>query len=74
VKILLRFGKSLLDKEHGMSKKKQIVDLGLAEEQALRESEERFRTFVMASWEVVYRMSPDWKEMRYLKGKDFLVG
>jgi len=42
-------------------------------EQALRESEALFRTFVMASWDVVYQMSPDWKEMRYLKGKDFLA-
>ena len=31
----------------------------------LRESEERFRAFVTASSDVVYRMSPDWTEMRH---------
>jgi PAS domain S-box-containing protein len=39
----------------------------------LRASEERFRAFVMASSDVVYRMSPDWSEMRYLEGKDFIA-
>jgi PAS domain S-box-containing protein len=38
----------------------------------LRESEERFRAFVTASSDVVYRMSPDWLEMRHLEGKDFI--
>jgi PAS domain-containing protein len=33
-------------------------------EQALRESDERFRALVTASSGVVYRMSPDWREMR----------
>jgi PAS domain S-box-containing protein len=41
-------------------------------EKAIRESEERFRTFVTASSEVVYRMSPDWTEMRHLEGKMFI--
>jgi signal transduction histidine kinase/DNA-binding response OmpR family regulator len=40
---------------------------------ALRDSEERFRAFITASWEVVYRMSPDWGEMRYLRGKNFIA-
>ncbi len=39
---------------------------------ALRESEERFRVFVMATSDVVYRMSADWREMRYLHGKNFV--
>lgn len=39
---------------------------------ALRDSEERFRAFVTASADVVYRMSPDWSEMRQLEGRDFL--
>ena len=35
--------------------------------------EERFRALVEASSDVVYRMSPDWKEMRQLQGRDFLA-
>ena len=42
-------------------------------EQQLRESEERFRAFVSASSDVVYRMSPDWSEMRQLQGRDFVA-
>jgi signal transduction histidine kinase/CheY-like chemotaxis protein len=38
----------------------------------LRDSEQRFRTFVAASWDLVYRMSRDWGEMRYLRGKNFV--
>jgi PAS domain S-box-containing protein len=38
----------------------------------LRGSEERYRAFVTASSDVVYRMSADWSEMHYLRGKDFL--
>jgi PAS domain S-box-containing protein len=39
---------------------------------ALRQSEEHFRALVTASSYVVYRMSPDWTEMRELDGKGFL--
>jgi len=42
-------------------------------EQQLRESEERFRAFVSASSDVVYRMSPDWSEMRHLQGRGFVA-
>jgi signal transduction histidine kinase/CheY-like chemotaxis protein len=41
-------------------------------EASLRESEARFRALVTATSDVVYRMSPDWTEMRYLRGKDFI--
>ena len=44
-----------------------------ASEAALRESEERFRGFVTASSDVVYRMSPDWSEMRQLQGRNFIA-
>lgn len=40
---------------------------------ALRQSEERFRALVTASSDVVYRMSPDWREMRQLHGQNFLI-
>ncbi len=38
----------------------------------LQVSEARFRTLVLASSDAVYRMSSDWKEMKYLRGMDFL--
>jgi PAS domain S-box-containing protein len=37
---------------------------------SIRASEERFRTFVRASSDVVYRMSPDWSEMRLIDGRE----
>jgi PAS domain S-box-containing protein len=43
-------------------------------EALLRESEEHFRAFVTASADVVYRMSPDWSEMRELRGREFVLG
>jgi PAS domain S-box-containing protein len=42
-------------------------------EEALRESEQRFRALVTASWDAVYRMNPDWSEMRQLRGHDFIA-
>ena len=41
-------------------------------ESVLRESEERFRALVNATSYVVYRMSPDWSEMRQLEGRGFI--
>jgi PAS domain S-box-containing protein len=42
-------------------------------EKLLHRSEERFRALVNASSDVVYRMSPDWSEMRQLDGKGFIA-
>ncbi len=42
-------------------------------EEALRDSEARFRALVTASSEVLYRMSPDWSEMRQLSGGHFIA-
>ena len=39
----------------------------------LRESETLYRAFVTASADVVYRMSPDWSEMRQLDGREFIA-
>jgi len=39
----------------------------------LRDSEERFRALVSATSDVVYQMSPDWREMRALEGRGFLA-
>jgi len=41
-------------------------------EEALYESEARFRALVTSSSEVLYRMSPDWREMRQLRSQGFL--
>ena len=41
-------------------------------EDALRESEERFRALMTASSDVVYRMNPDCSEMRQLRGMNFI--
>lgn len=38
----------------------------------LEESEKRYRALVLASSDVLYRMSPDWSEMRELVGRHFL--
>jgi two-component system, chemotaxis family, CheB/CheR fusion protein len=38
---------------------------------ALQESEARYRAFLTASWDVVYRMGPDWNEMKRLHGRSF---
>ncbi|MGO4527174.1 HWE histidine kinase domain-containing protein [Microvirga sp. 2MCAF35] len=42
-------------------------------EAALADSERHFRAFVTASSDVVYRMSPDWAEMRQLDGRGILL-
>jgi len=59
---LPRFGYTCLD----------LTDRKRADE-ALRKSEERFRAQVAASSDVVYRMNPDWSEMRQLRGRDFIA-
>ena len=42
-------------------------------EAARRDSETRFRAFVSASSDAVYRMSPDWLRMNQLDGQGFLA-
>ena len=42
-------------------------------EQALRQSETRFRAFVTATSEIVYRMSPDWAALRHMEGQVFVA-
>lgn len=41
--------------------------------EAMRESEERFRALISATSDVVYRMNADWSEMRYLQGREFIT-
>ncbi|NML17134.1 ATP-binding protein [Azohydromonas caseinilytica] len=42
-------------------------------EGALRRSEERWRALSAATADVIYRMGPDWTEMRALQGRGFLA-
>ncbi|ADB62915.1 putative PAS/PAC sensor protein (plasmid) [Haloterrigena turkmenica DSM 5511] len=42
-------------------------------QQTLRDREGRLNAFVTSTSEIVYRMSPDWSEMYYLDGKDFIA-
>lgn len=42
-------------------------------QKAVAQSEERFRSFLGATSDVVYRMGPDWREMRHLKGQAFVA-
>ena len=49
-----------------------ITERKRAEENS-RESEARFRAFITATSDVLYRMSPDWSEMLQLRGSDFLA-
>jgi PAS domain S-box-containing protein len=58
--------RSLYEAGDGMSEPEPTAE-------ALRASEERFRAFVTASSDVVYRMSPDWSEMRLLRGREFIA-
>jgi signal transduction histidine kinase/CHASE3 domain sensor protein/ActR/RegA family two-component response regulator len=44
-----------------------------AANESLRRNEQRFRGYVSATSDVVYRMSPDWGEMRQLQGQDFIA-
>ncbi len=40
---------------------------------SLADSERRFRAFVNATSDIVYQMSADWGEMRYLQGRNFIA-
>lgn len=43
----------------------------LEKDRALRQNEERFRAFVTASTDAMYRMNADWSEMRHLQSREF---
>ena len=49
-----------------------VMTRKLADE-ALRQSEERFRLFVTASSDILYRMDASWQHMLYLNGRNLLA-
>ena len=51
---------------HDVTEKRRV-------QEALQESEKHFRALVEASSDVLYRMSPDWSEMRRLRSGHFLA-
>src|SRR5689334_9460265 len=63
------FAASKMDLESRVQER--TADL-LRSTESLQNSEMRFRAFVSATSDVVYRMSPDWQEMRQLVGQDFI--
>jgi len=54
-------------------REREKTDLVRGAREELLRNEERFRALVTASSEVLYRMSPDWSEMRQLEGRGFLA-
>lgn len=48
-------------------------DLNKSTNKSTTVDEERFRALVIATSDVVYRMSPDWQELQELKGRGFLT-
>jgi PAS domain S-box-containing protein len=42
-------------------------------EHALKNSEERLKAFVMSSSDVIYSMSPDWRVMHQMHGREFIA-
>ncbi|OQP47483.1 hypothetical protein A4H97_08305 [Niastella yeongjuensis] len=50
----------------------QLSNIRKEMEEAIRKSEARLRALVIATSDVIYRMSPDWTVMRQLDGRNFL--
>jgi PAS domain-containing protein len=51
----------------------KLAKLHRQAEAALRASESQLRAYLTASFDVVYRMSPDWSVPRRLDGKEFMA-
>ena len=59
-----------------MARVETILKLQRVRRESLEEialSEDRFRAFVTATSDIIYRMSADWSEMRHLRGKNFIA-
>ena len=58
----------LPDGSHGVVCYFREISARVQAQAQIRESEMRLRAFVTASTDVVYRMSPDWRDMRHVLG------
>lgn len=63
----------LPDGSHGVVCHFREISKRVQAQAQIRDSEMRFRAFVTASSDVVYRMSPDWREMQQLDGRNFVA-
>ncbi len=63
----------LPDGSHGVACYFRDISARVNAQAQIRDSEMRLRAFVTASSDVVYRMSPDWREMRQLHGRNFMA-
>ena len=54
-------------------KQHELTEKAEKAEKAAHESEARFRALMTASSDAVYRMNPDWSEMRQLDGRNFIA-
>ncbi|MBC7939482.1 MAG: PAS domain S-box protein, partial [Chitinophagaceae bacterium] len=63
----------LPDGSHGVACHFREISTRVLAQAQIRDSEMRLRAFVTASADVVYRMSPDWREMRQVLGRNFVA-
>ena len=63
----------LPDGSHGVVCHFREISKRVQAQTQLRDSEMRLRAFVTASADVVYRISPDWREMRQVLGRNFVA-
>ena len=63
----------LPDGSHGVACHFREISKRVQAQAQIRDSEMRFRAFVTASSDVVYGMSPDWREVLHLVGRNFIA-
>lgn len=63
----------LPDGSHGVACHFSEISKRVEAQAQLRDSEARFRAFVTASSDIVYRMSADWQELAQLDGRKFIA-
>lgn len=51
----------------------QMANIRKQATESIRESEQRFRALLKATADTIYRMSPDWTELRYLTNDEYIA-